>query len=237
MRLLRVGDVGEQVALEHVRGREREPAVVHGLEDRVGVVVRVGGDLDEVDVLDQPVHEVRKRGALELLGEELLDVGVPGDDVRDATPTRSASGELLALVERLHAAGALGDVEVERPLAVLLREDQFGDLPLLLGVLDLVLQVDEEQRQRRQPLLAVDDELLAVLVADDDRAEEVVAVLGDRAALVALLVAVQELAPQVVEQLRDLLLLPLVLALVVVDRVLAAGEQLADGAPLAVDLA
>ena len=149
----------------------------------------------------------------------------------------SASDELLALVERLHAGGALRDVEVERPLAELLREDQLGDLALLLGVLELVLEEDQEQRQRGQPLLAVDDELLAVLVADDDRAEEVVAVVGHGAALVAFLVALQELGGEVVDQLRDLLLLPLVLALVVVDRVLAAGKQLADGAALAVDLA
>ena len=64
-----VVDVGEQVALEHVRRAEREPAVVHGLEDRVGVVVGVGGDLDEVHVLDQPVDEVRQRVAAQLLGE------------------------------------------------------------------------------------------------------------------------------------------------------------------------
>ena len=50
------------------------------------------------------------------------------------------------------------------------------------------------------------------------------AVLGDGAALVAFLVAIQELANEVVDQLGDLFLLPLVLALVVVDRVLAAGE-------------
>ena len=145
--------------------------------------------------------------------------------------------ELIALVERFHAGGALGDVEVERTLAELLREDEVGDLPLLLGVRKLVLEEDQQQRQRGEPLLAVDDELLAVLVADDDRAEEVVAVVGHRAALVAFLVALQELGREVVDQLRDLLLLPLVLALVVVDRVLAAGEKLADGAAFAVDLA
>lgn len=39
-----------------------------------------------------------------------------------------------------------------------------------------MLEVDEEQRQGRQALLAVDDELIAVLVADDDRPEEVVAI-------------------------------------------------------------
>ena len=36
-------DIGKQVALEHVGGAERQPTVVHGLEDGVGVVVGVGG--------------------------------------------------------------------------------------------------------------------------------------------------------------------------------------------------
>ena len=63
------------------------------------------------------------------------------------------------------------------------------------------------------------------------------AVVGHGAALVAGLVAREESVRKVVNQLRDLLLLPLVLALIVVDRVLAAGEEFADGAALAVDLA
>ena len=39
-----VGDVGEEVAFEHVGGRQGQPAVVHGLEDGVGVFVGIGGD-------------------------------------------------------------------------------------------------------------------------------------------------------------------------------------------------
>lgn len=107
----------------------------------------------------------------------------------------------------------------------------------MLGVIEPMLQVDQEQRQRRQALLAVDEELPAVLVADDDRTQEVVPVVGDISPVVALLVALQELRGQILDQLRDLLLPPLVLALVVVDGVLAAREQFAHGAPPAVDLA
>jgi hypothetical protein len=107
----------------------------------------------------------------------------------------------------------------------------------VLGVIEPMLQVDQEQRQRRQALLAVDEELPAVLVADDDRTQEVVPVVGDISPVVALLVALQELRGQILDQLRDLLLPPLVLALVVVDGVLAAREQFAHGAPPAVDLA
>ena len=78
-----VADIREQVTLEHVGGRERQPAVVHGLEDRVGVAIGVGRDLDQVDVLHQPVHEVRQRRALELVREQVFDVAVAGEDVGD----------------------------------------------------------------------------------------------------------------------------------------------------------
>ena len=63
------------------------------------------------------------------------------------------------------------------------------------------------------------------------------AVLSDGATLVTFLVAIQELACEVVNQLGDLLLLPFVFALVIVNRVLAASEQFSNGAALAVDLA
>lgn len=78
----------------------------------------------------------------------------------------------------------------------------------MLDVLELVVEENQEQRQGREALLTVDDELLAVLVADDDRAEEVVAVVGHGATLIAFLVAVQELVGEAVEQLGDLLFLP-----------------------------
>ena len=150
---------------------------------------------------------------------------------------RSWRDELSSGVKRFHAGRALADVEIEGALAELLGEDQIGNLGSLLSVLQLVLQEDQQQRERRQPLLAVDDELHAVLVADDDRPEEVVAVVGHIGALVARLVALQELGRQVSHQLSDLLRLPLVLALVVVDGVLPASQQFADSPSLAIDLA
>ena len=58
-----VGDVGQHVALEHLRQAQREPAVVHGLEDGVGVLVGVRLDRDQVDVLQQPVDEERAAAA------------------------------------------------------------------------------------------------------------------------------------------------------------------------------
>ncbi len=87
-----------------------------------------------------------------------------------------------------------------------------------------VVQVDKQECQCRQALLPVDDEVLAVLVADDDRAEEVMPVLFDLLAGVPLLVVGLEATGEVVDQLRHLLVLPAVLALVVVDGVLRAAE-------------
>ena len=78
------------------------------------------------------------------------------------------SQELLAGVERLHGGRALGHIEVERALAILLRKDEVGDLPLLLGISKLVMEKNQQQSQSGEALLTINDEFLAVLVADDD---------------------------------------------------------------------
>jgi hypothetical protein len=56
-----------------------------------------------------------------------------------------------------------------------------------------------------------------------------VAVFSHSASLVAFLVALKELGRKVVEEIGNLFLLPLILALVVVDRVFSAGQQFANG--------
>ena len=89
--------------------------------------------------------------------------------------------------------------------------------------------MDQEQRQRRQALLAVHDEPLPSFMADDDGAKEVVPVALDLVARMPGLVGVQELPRQVVDQLADLPFLPGVLALVEVDGVLGLVEHLPNG--------
>src|SRR5258708_40376507 len=89
----------------------------------------------------------------------------------------------------------------------------------------------QKQGQRREPLLPIDDEFLAVLVADDDRPEKIVSVLRDGAALVAFLVALKELVSKIVDEFGDLLLLPLIFPLIVVDRILVASKELGWGDP------
>src|SRR6266702_8434946 len=170
-----------------------------------------------MDVLDQPIGEVRQRFAAQIVGVPLLDVLKAREDVHDRFRLAGLV-ERLAAEERLHAARALGDVQVEGTLAKLLGEDQICELSLLLDVLELPVEVDQEERNGGKALLAVDDELLPVFVADDDGTEEVVAVVLDSAALVPGLVAVKKLLREVIDQFGNLLALPAVLALVVVDR-------------------
>src|SRR5258708_5551615 len=89
-----------------------------------------------------------------------------------------------------------------------------------------MVKEDQKQGQRREPLLPI---------ADDDRAQKIVSVVGDGAALVAFLVALKELVGKVIDQFGNLLLLPLVFALIVVNRVLVAGKELSNGTTLPVD--
>src|SRR5207302_488707 len=112
---------------------------------RVRIVVRVRRDLDEVHALDQPVHEVRKRRVTQTFGERIIDVGVPSEDVGDRL-RRIVGDELVTAVESLHAGRALRNVEIERTLPELLREDEFGELAPLISILELVLEIDEQQR-------------------------------------------------------------------------------------------
>lgn len=49
----------------------------------------------------------------------------------------------------------------------------------LIGIGQLMLQEDQQQRQRRETLLAINDEFLTLLVAYDNRAQEVVAIVGN----------------------------------------------------------
>ena len=220
---LRVFNGRQQVGLEHVHWAQRLAPVVHGLEDRVGVAVVVGGNLDQAHLRQQPVDEVRQRGAQ--LGHQVvgLDVAVAGVHRLDGL-VLAIRAEGLALEQCLDDRQPLGDVEVELGLAQVVAEDQrrqglnHGQALRLGGA----VQANQQQRQRGHALLAVDQVVLAAALADDDGAEEILSVAADCGRLVAGLVVAEELGLQVRQQLVDVLLLPLVLALVLVD-----GERLA----------
>src|SRR5207245_7107716 len=98
------------------------------------------------------------------------------------------------------------NIQIEGPLTKSGRENEIRNLASLFRIVgQLVSKEDQQKRHGRQPLLAVDDELLTVLVTDDDRAEEVVAVLGQGGALVAGLVAFEEFICQIVHEFSDML--------------------------------
>ena len=82
------------------------------------------------------------------------------------------------------------------------------------------MEVNKQKRERREPLLTVDDELLASLMANDDGAKEVVALVLDLCSFVIRLMEVQKLPRQVIDKLTNLPFLPGILTLVEVDGVL-----------------
>jgi hypothetical protein len=93
-------------------GVNEKPTVVHGLEDRVRVRVRVRGDLDEMDVFDQPISEIGKSASIELFGKAFLDVLKATQDV-DHRFRLPVVGEALAGKESFHTGRTLVDVEIE----------------------------------------------------------------------------------------------------------------------------
>jgi len=77
--------------------------------------------------------------------------------------------------------------------------------------------------------------LLAILVADNYRPQEVVAIFSHSAPFVAFLVALKELCSQIVDKLRYLLGLPLILPLIVVNRVFLSSKELTNRPSLAIN--
>ena len=76
------------------------------------------------------------------------------------------------------------------------------------------IEIGQEEGERSQSLLPVNDIVVAILVRDDYRAEEVLPIVGNGLALLIGLIVEQEPASQVLNEFPDLLALPLVVALV-----------------------
>ena len=70
--------------------------------------------------------------------------------------------------EGIHSSRTFWYIQIERASTKPLRENQVGELPLLLFVFNLAVDMDEQERQRGQALLTVNDKLTSVFVADDD---------------------------------------------------------------------
>ena len=85
------------------------------------------------------------------------------------------------------------------------------------------MQVDQQQREAGQPLLTIHDLLFLVRLADNDGAEEVMPVGGHVLTFMLGLVLFEKRRGEVGDEFDDLLGLPLVFALVVVDAVLGVA--------------
>jgi hypothetical protein len=171
----------------------------------------------------------------QLLGEARIEVPIPLDNVPDRF---WAVGQIKrgALEQRFHTGHTLIHLQVEGLLTEPLRDNQFVNIDLVWTALLQVTQIEEEQCEAGQALLAIHDVIDGVLLADDDRAQEVVGIVCNLPPFVVGLILLQEFGTQVVDQLVELFVLPFVLALVVVNRVFHTLEQLADGLCLAQDL-
>src|SRR5450759_4899964 len=112
----------------------------------------------------------------------------------------------------------------------------YGNTPLLWQVALAVVQIDKEQGQRGEALLAVNDVALAFFLAEDDRAEKVVAIFCDCIAVMAGFVVFQNFSTQVVNEFDELFGLPLVFALVGVNGVATVEEQFPERTALAVNV-
>lgn len=114
--------------------------------------------------------------------------------------------------------------------------DKLIELHRVFDVLLATVEIDEQERDGRQPLLSIDDVSLVVLAAQNDGAKEVVPIALDGCARVTNLVVVQELASEIFDELAKLFRFPPILALVVVDRVPLPVQQLPNRLRLATDL-
>lgn len=90
------------------------------------------------------------------------------------------------------------------------------------------VEVDQQQSQGGEALLTIDEETLGSAFCDDDGSEEVLSIVCCVRGSVALAVVVEERGQQVRDQLLNVAALPLVLALVLIDRERSPLQQLAD---------
>lgn len=84
----------------------------------------------------------------------------------------------------------------------------------------------QQEGQRRQPLLTINNELRPRTRGRHDRTEKIRPVTSNVGSFMSLVVLVVETSSQVVDQLSNLGLLPAVLPLVVVKAILVVGKKL-----------
>ncbi len=228
-------DSGQQEALQHLDRGETQPTVVHGLEDLVGIPCLCGGDLDKDDTVKQPLDEVWDgcRGQV----KQVIDVVSPSDQI--GLRGRQLLGLVVPTVEQcLHARTPVGDIEGEGPLAIALAHQRLQQARPQGVIRRSTAQREHEQGERGHALLAVDEVTNAIAFGGDDRPEEVLPVPSSLTPLVTRVPLTHEPRRQVAHEGFDVLPLPGVLALVVLQAVpSAAGQEVTDGVCMAGDRA
>ena len=121
----RIGDAGQQVALEHVSVAQRKATVIHGLEDGVRIGIGVSRDFHQMHFFQQPIDKIRQRlGAGYVLRESIANIVEAPNQVVDRFGL--VGGVIaLAIKQGLHAVIAFRHIQVEGLGAKLLGEDQF----------------------------------------------------------------------------------------------------------------
>ena len=160
------------------------------------------------DILGQPVEEIWEGIAPKVLGEDIGDVIATVDQVLNGRWLVRRIGALTA-DQRLEAGVAFLDIQVEGLAAVLGRVDKVGDLdPVFSRVVFLeAIEIGQEEGERGQSLLPINNKAVAILVRDDYRAKEVLPIVGNGFALVTGLVGQKEAASKVLNKFPDLLAL------------------------------
>ena len=156
---IRLGNLLDDERLHHLRAVQAQTAVVHCQEDCMCLIIRWRVDFQKKNFLNQPVDKIRERFSFELVREQILDVLIPVEHVLGAFVYRHVG--LVFFHERLHAGASIRHIDVEAFLAECLRINHVVErgkkIFILDGFLLQVVQIDNEERERSQPLLAIDD--------------------------------------------------------------------------------
>ena len=66
-----IRNVCQKIAFQHIRGSKRETTVIHCLENRIGIFIRISRNFIKMNILDQPIGEIRKRRTCEFFRKAL----------------------------------------------------------------------------------------------------------------------------------------------------------------------
>src|SRR5215213_2912728 len=92
-----------------------------------------------------------------------------------------------------------------------------------------IVKINKQERERREPLLTVNDGTFGFVVGDNDAAEIIMSVVCAFSAFVVFVVVFLKFVHEVVNQFFDLLFAPTIFSLVVMNRIFFRPQKVADG--------